>query len=367
MKHDPIDSLMHSGLRDGVFPGAVLLVGKGAVVLLLKAYGMADLFSKQPMTRETVFDLASLTKPLATTLAVARLVDAGRLSFDQTVASELSSLAGSDKAGLTVRQLLCHQSGLPAHLLFAPALQKLSRRERKAAVLALLKQAPLETQPGTASQYSDLGFMLLCRLVESMTSRPIDEFLKAEVYDPLNLDDLFFVDLIGEDNRPDKPFAATELCPVRKRLLKGEVHDDNAWFAGGIDGQAGLFGTAEAVFKLLRHLAACFRGVAPRPLFSKKILTEIFLGSGKNPLPLGFDRPSKKNSSAGQYFSDCTVGHLGFTGTSFWLDLESDIYLILLANRVHPSRWNNRLQTFRPRIHDRIMQLLKIESPKSGH
>ncbi|MBC2712417.1 MAG: beta-lactamase family protein [Desulfosarcina sp.] len=350
---------MQQGLREKVFPGAVLLVGKGEPPLFFKAYGKANLFSGLPMTRETVFDLASLTKPLATTLAVARLADQGRIGLDQPVAGWLPELAGSDKATITVRQLLCHQSGFPAHRLFYMTLKSLAPRERKSAVLDLLKHAPLAYQPGETTLYSDLGFMLLCRLVEAVAGCPMNHFLKVEIYDPVGLNDLFFVDLTS-NQRPHRPYAATELCPVRNRLLVGEVHDDNAWFAGGIDGHAGLFGTAEAVFQLLRFLIADFRGRVSTSIFSRQILSEVFHGVEKNPLPLGFDRPSVQNSSAGRYFSANTVGHLGFTGVSFWMDLEKDFSIILLTNRVHPFRWNSRLGQFRPNIHDRIMEHFEI-------
>ncbi|WP_319404850.1 serine hydrolase domain-containing protein [uncultured Desulfosarcina sp.] len=359
MKSDPIHDLMQQGLRENVFPGAVLLVGKGDAVLFFEAYGKANLFSNQPMTRETVFDLASLTKPLATTLAVARLADQGRIHLYQPVGTWLPALAGSDKAAITIRQLLCHQGGFPAHRLLYMTLKSLLPRERKAAVLNLLKHTPLEYQPGERTLYSDLGFMLLCRLVEAVGGCPMNRFLKEGVYEPMGLDDLFFVDLTGS-RRPRRPYAATELCPVRNRLLVGEVHDDNAWFAGGIDGHAGLFGTAEAVFQLLRLLVADWRGRSSAPIFSEPILCDIFHGAGKNPLPLGFDRPSVENSSAGRYFSANTIGHLGFTGVSFWMDLDKEICIVLLTNRVHPFRWNTRLGQFRPHIHDRIMEHFEI-------
>jgi CubicO group peptidase (beta-lactamase class C family) len=358
MNSAPVNELMLEGLRENVFPGAVLLAGSGDVPIFYEAYGKADLFSGRSMTRETVFDLASLTKPLATTLAVARLVDLGRIDLDFPVAHWLTGLTGSDKAAVTARQLLSHQSGLPAHRRFYMALKSLPAPARKGAVLDLLKKVPLENPPGRKVVYSDLGFMLLCRLVEAVTGVSLCDFLKSEIYDPMGISDLFFVNLDAKGPMIRHGYAATELCPLRKRLLIGEVHDDNAWYAGGVDGHAGLFGTASAVFKLLRALAAGYRG--QRSLFSRRIIGEIFHGTPGNPLPLGLDRPSAKNSSAGRSFSAQTVGHLGFTGVSFWWDLEKDVVIILLTNRVHPSRWNTRLQQFRPRIHDRVMEHFEI-------
>lgn len=359
MNSDPIDELMQKGLRDKVFPGAVLLVGQGDAALFFKAYGQANLFSGQPMTTTTVFDLASLTKPLATTLAVMKLADQGRISLDQPVVKWLPEVTGSDKATLTARQLLCHQSGFPAHRLFYMTLKSLAPGERKPAVLDLLKQTPLVSQPEDTTLYSDLGFMLLCRLVEAAGECPMDHFLRTEIYQPMGLKDLFFVDLT-DSRRPSRPYAATELCPLRSRLLVGEVHDDNAWFAGGVDGHAGLFGTAEAVFRLLRRLVAEQCGSSQQAIFSESILDELLNPKQKKHFSLGFDRPSAENSSAGRYFSKETLGHLGFTGVSFWMDPNIDVTVILLTNRVHPFRWNNRLREFRPAIHNRIMEHFEI-------
>jgi CubicO group peptidase (beta-lactamase class C family) len=360
MNHQPIHDLMQKGLRDHVFPGAVLLVGRGERSLFFEAYGQANRFTGQPMTRQTVFDLASLTKPLATTLAVARLVDKGRIDLDRPVATWLPVLAGSDKAAITPRQLLGHQSGLPAHRLFYMTLKSLPPMLRKASVLDLLIKVPLDYPPGQATLYSDLGFMLLCRIVEQVAGCSLDRYLTDQIYGPMGISDLFFVDLYS-GSRPDRPFAATELCPVRNRLLIGEVHDDNAWFVGGVDGHAGLFGTAEAVFGLLRRLVADRCGREATAIFSKPILDEMLRGNPDHHFFLGFDRPAAENSSAGRYFSKDTVGHLGFTGVSFWMDLKTDVTVILLTNRVHPFRWHNRLADFRPQIHDRIMEHFGIQ------
>ncbi len=355
MNQHPIDEMMRQGLRDRVFPGAVLLVGRGDEALFFEAYGKANGFDGRSMTRRTVFDLASLTKPLATALAVARLVDLGKIDLDLPAATWLPVLAGTDKAAITPRHLLCHQSGLPAHHLFYMTLKALPPSLRKAAVLDLVAKLPVSGPPGKKTLYSDLGFMLLCRLVERLSGRRMDRFLADEVYMPMGIHDLFFVDL-HSPTRPRRPFAATELCPLRNRLLIGEVHDDNAWFAGGVDGHAGLFGTAEAVFRLLRTLVKAHRSPSTAAVFSASILDELFHGNPGHDFSLGFDRPAAEKSSAGNYFSTQTVGHLGFTGVSFWMDLKTNITVILLTNRVHPFRWRNRLAGFRPAIHDRIMK-----------
>jgi len=361
LNHGPITELMQHGLRAKVFPGAVLLVGRGDRSVYFEAFGTANLFTRAPMARETVNDLASLTKPLATTLAVAKLVDRGDVGFDQPVERWLPALSGSDKSAITIRQLLGHQSGFPAHDLMYMTHRSVAPKKRKSAALGLLKRIPLVYPPGRRVLYSDLGFMLLRQLVESVAGCTLDRFLNDEIFGPSGLNDLFFVDL-NSGQRPCRAYAATELCPHRNRLLNGEVHDDNAWWGGGIDGHAGLFGTADAVFKLMRLLARDYHGGHPKAILSSGTLNEVFHGNAENPFPLGFDRPAKYNSSAGCHFSANTVGHLGFTGVSFWMDLDADITVVLLTNRVHPFRWNSQLQHFRPRIHDRIMEQFDIYS-----
>jgi len=157
---------------------------------------------------------------------------------------------------------------------------------------------------------------------------------------------------------PDAKFAATERCPWRDILLEGVVHDNNAYSVGGIEGHAGLFGTAGDVFDLLSELMAVYQGAVSTGVFDID-LTQCFLSINKqNGRALGFDTPSSKDSSCGRYFSKRTVGHLGFTGTSFWMDLDRAIVVILLTNRVHPSRYNNRIKAFRPKLHDAVMENL---------
>ena len=358
---NPVDQLMREGLRTHVFPGAVLLVGKGNDVLFFEAYGKANLFSGRSTARNTFFDLASLTKPLATTLAIAKLADQRLLSLDEPVVEWLPSLFAADKKKITIRHLLNHTSGLPAHRPYYMILRQIPLKKRKASVLESLRSTPLESLPGIKHRYSDLGFMVLCRVVERVTLCTLDRFLKTEIYEPMGLADLFFVDLTVR-SRPDFSCAATELCPVRNRLLIGEVHDDNAWFTGGVDGHAGLFGNGTSVYRLLRGLVDHLNGRVSPAVFSPKILSELFQLENPSNFALGFDRPAKERSSAGTYFSNSTVGHLGFTGVSFWLDLVKDTTVILLTNRVHPTRWNNRLVDFRPRIHNEIMEHFEIVS-----
>ena len=166
---------------------------------------------------------------------------------------------------------------------------------------------------------------------------------------------LFFIDL--QASRPEARFAATERCPWRRVLLDGMVHDDNAYAVGGIDGHAGLFGTSEAVHRLIAALLTAYFDRKPA-IFEKTLVKTFFDRNQGADRPLGFDAPSPEGSASGRYFSLHSVGHLGFTGTSFWVDLAYERTVILLTNRVHPSRRNDRIKAFRPALHDAVMEQL---------
>ncbi len=221
----------------------------------------------------------------------------------------------------------------------------------------------LLSAPGQHAVYSDLGFMAVQWLVEQESGIRLDRFLEDHLWSVLNMNDLFFIDL--EQKRPDRAYAATELCPLRSRLLCGEVHDDNANVLGGIAGHAGLFGTAEAVAKLLQGLLAADREGANHPLFRRETVQLFFQRQPGSSWALGFDTPAEKGSSAGSLFSPATVGHLGYTGTSFWMDRHNGIIVVLLTKRVHPSRYNNAIREFRPKLHNAVMAVLGVASPDS--
>lgn len=351
-----IDNLMADGVAQEIFPGAVLLVAVRGEVAFQRAYGMADLFSRRAMTAATVFDLASLTKPLATTLAVMLLVQQGRLALDRPGADYWRGLDRSDKAAMTIRHLLSHCSGLPAWRPYYLRLAGVAPEGRMALVQQWVVSEPLATGPGKRVLYSDVGFMVLQWIVEQVTGQPLDQFYRSGILAPLAIDDLFFP-AAGVPLHPPS-FAATELCPLRGRLVQGSVHDDNAHALGGIAGHAGLFGTASAVWSLLQGLLDADRGEASHPLFSQALIKTFFQRQSQGTWALGFDTPSHTGSSAGHHFSANSVGHLGFTGTSFWMARDQGVVVILLANRVHPSRYDYRIRWFRPELHDAVMQAL---------
>jgi CubicO group peptidase (beta-lactamase class C family) len=345
---------MRQALDQGVFPGAVLLAGSGGRRIVHAAYGIANLYTQRPMNTTTIFDLASLTKPLATTLAVMLLCQRGRLELDQRLATVLPAVSESDKRDITIAQLLSHVSGLPAYRPYFRPLVALPPPDRRPRLRQLLVSEPLQHPPGAQVLYSDLDFMFLEWVVETVAGRRLDGFLAREVYGPLQASPLFFID--RERPVPQGAYAATERCPWRGRLMEAEVHDENAHVLGGVAGHAGLFGTAAAVQELLEELLAAYHEYPPSRLFHGEVVRRFW-----QPLPggdkaLGFDLPSASHPSCGRFFPPDSVGHLGFTGTSFWVHRERRATVVLLTNRVHPTRENIAIRQFRPAIHDAVME-----------
>jgi CubicO group peptidase (beta-lactamase class C family) len=351
--------LMNQAVSENVFPGGVLMVSVEGTIRFFEAYGRADIYSGRSMTQETVFDLASLTKPLATTPALMVLIQQGKLDLSNSLGEILPGFSGTEKSKITLRHLLCHQSGLPDYRPYYKILKELPLVDRKNALHECLLKEPLVCPTGTQTIYSDLGFMILGWVIEQVSGMRLDRLVRKEIYTPIELEDLFFVDLdpsASNTMNSEVMFAATAQCPWRDLLINGEVHDDNAWVVGGIDGHAGLFGNAEDVNRLLTEIMLTWCGEKAGAVFQKDVV-ETFLAPAKgSERTLGFDTPSSFGSSSGHYFSNKAVGHLGYTGTSFWMDLTRSIIVILLTNRVHPSCDNEKIKAFRPILHDAVME-----------
>lgn len=359
-KLENVDQLMRDAISDGTFPGGVLLVAEGDRVIFHRAYGVTHLETREPVSKATVFDLASLTKPLATTLAVMLLIQRNRLKLTTAIGDVLQPFSLSEKAGVTIRHLLRHRSGFPAYQPFFqmpdadPAICTV--QERITALRSKLVDAPLINPTGSRTEYSDLGFMVLQWVVETVTRCRLDAFVQTEIYRPLGVSPLFFIDVTGgKAAGPLYRFAATEACLWRKRVVQGAVHDENAFFMGGVAGHAGLFGTARAVHALLAALLAAYQGDAGSAVFEKTVVRAFLAAPDDDERAMGFDRPSAVNSSSGDLFSRLSVGHLGYTGTSFWMDLKKNVIIVLLTNRVHPTRKNERIKKFRPALHNAVM------------
>jgi serine-type D-Ala-D-Ala carboxypeptidase len=352
---DNITGLLGSGVRDGVYPGAVLLVAKRGETILLKEVGNRSIIPTiLPMKQDTIFDLASLTKPLATTLAIMRLVDEGRAGLDQTLSEIIKTAALGDKKDLTLRSILSHCAGFRDCAPFYQDLTGVSLDKRKTVLREMIINEPLLYAQGAGCLYSDLGFMILEWVVEELSGESLRAFVHRGFYHPLGLKRTF----LGHADTPfDRTeFAATEDCPWRKRVLFGEVHDENAWASGGYSGHAGLFGTAGEVSVIVNMLKGHYLG-SRSDFFSQGVVREFFKrqeGVKGATRALGWDTPSLENSSAGRFISRNSVGHLGFSGTSLWMDLDRDSFVLFLSNRVHPSRNNVKIKAFRPVLHDMI-------------
>jgi CubicO group peptidase (beta-lactamase class C family) len=351
-----VDTHMRQAASEKVFPGAVLLVSKSETTMLHSAYGFSNLVARRTMTTDTIFDLASLTKPLATTLAIMILVQQEMIGLEQNLGVVLPAFKKGRKSSIKVKHLLYHNSGLADYRPFYQHIEHLEFGERKKALRQLLVKEPLIHAVGSRTVYSDIGFMILEWLVEHICGKPLDRFVSETIYGPLGLEHLFFVDLNAP--APHREFAATEQCPWRKKLLSGQVHDENAYVVGGVQGHAGLFGTAADLHKLLFELLSAYHEHRSATHFRPDLVRLFFRRLPGTDKALGFDVPAANNSSAGKYFSVNSVGHLGFTGTSFWMDLDRSIIVILLTNRVHPNRESAAIKAFRPKLHDTVMESL---------
>jgi len=310
------------------------------------------------MTPATIFDLASLTKPVATTTAAMRLVDRSALRLEDEVGRYIPEFSGGEKDRVTIRHLLNHSSGLrawqPLYKEVIGSAQIRSGRLRaadgKKRVLDRILRNRLVYTPGSKSIYSDLGFILLGEIIERVSGISLDRFCRNEIFGPLRMRKTFFPS-VGPDRAG--PYASTERIDWRGRIVVGEVHDNNAYVMGGVSGHAGLFSTAADLDRFGRAMLEARRGESP--LFSRKTV-ETFISRQDTPgssWALGWDTPSKP-SSAGRYFSSHSFGHLGYTGTSLWIDPEDDLVVVLLTNRVHPTSRNVKIRKFRPLIHDLI-------------
>ena len=369
----PVEDAFKAAVDQGVFPGAVVLVGKGEEIVFESAFGSRSLVPERTaMQLDTIFDLASLTKPLAMAPAFMLLVREKKMRPDDRVTRFFPNFGVFGKTHVTFRHLLAHSSGLPAWKPYYEDVVKgekegrinfIASRAAKSYVFERIHREKALNPPGTQTLYSDLGFMLLGEVVEEISGWGLDRYCQDKIFRPVGLRATSFVDLTQVRTRRLQPvhemIAPTEECPWRKRILCGEVHDDNAYVMGGVAGHAGLFSSAQDIHHFLLHLRKCLRGedgLLPAPLL------EEFLSRDKtikdSTYALGWDTPSAEHSSSGNYFSPNSVGHLGFTGTSIWWDLEMDCHVILLSNRVHPSRASDKLKTFRPYIHDLIMKTL---------
>jgi CubicO group peptidase (beta-lactamase class C family) len=342
-----VERIVTEAIKDSAFPGAVLLISKDRNIQFHKAFGYYtyDKNSKEVST-ETIYDLASLTKVIATTTAVMLCVDKNLFSLDDYVAKYIPEFSSNNKENITIRNLLLHNSGLPAWKKFWEIY------DNPKEVLNDIYGSKPEFEPSTKTVYSDLGIITLGKVIEKVTGKSLDLFCKEEIFPPLEMNNTYF-------NPPDSlkfKIAPTELDNYwRKRLLVGEVHDETSSLLKGVAGHAGLFSTAEDIHKLLLTLLnkGEYNGVKLIDSSTVKLFTKK--ASDQSSRALGWDTKSLKGSSAGSLLSNLSYGHTGFTGTSVWTDPIKKIIVIFLTNRVHPARENRKIIRIRPELHDAVV------------
>ncbi|MEQ1793358.1 MAG: serine hydrolase domain-containing protein [Nitrospira sp.] len=364
-----IQSALEQAVTDGVFPGAVLAVRHGGDQAAVFAAGRVSAHEPaRAVQPTTVYDLASLTKPLSTVTALVLLMQAGRCQLQDQVGSLLPELADSAIGEASLWHLLTHSSGLPGWRGFyerlsptavIPATEE-ERSSARNALVEMIRDEALIYERGTRSLYSDLGFMLLGIIVARCSGMPLQQYFRDYIGHLAGASQLGFVPtewaerFLQQARRLGGDVAPTEHDAWRGRPLCGEVHDENAASLGGVAGHAGLFGTAEAV---LAVTGAWLQAYHRRSSVLDPALVMEFTRR-QSALPgsswaLGWDTPSLP-SSAGRFLPEVSFGHLGYTGTSVWIDPVHELEIVLLSNRVHPTRKNERIKSFRPMIHELV-------------
>jgi CubicO group peptidase (beta-lactamase class C family) len=375
-KLEKVDRAIDRAIEAAEIPGAVVLARMprdGEILEHASVRGLAVARPERlPMAADTIFDLASLTKPVATTTAILLLVHEGKIDLDAPVPKYLPIFSERDKDGVRIRHLLTHSAGLKPWRAFHDELRE---RERKTGerlcgtpagrewVTERVLRDGLVHEPGRAAVYGDLDFIALGAVVEAVAGERLDAFVRERVTGPLGMADTRFFPL--DEGLPPEPLrrrmAATENCPWRERILWGEVHDPNAWVMGGVAGHAGLFGTAPDLMRFAQALLDVWHGrsqALPRELLVA--FTERQGLPEKSDWALGWDTPTPGRSTSGRHFSQASIGHTGFTGTSLWIDLEREAIVVMLTNRVHQVAKKSRFE-LRPLVHDLVREAFDAE------
>lgn len=345
---DTLRATLDRGVADGAFPGAYAAVGTADGVLAEYGAGRLDRTDATRPDARTVWDLASLTKVVGTTSAMLQLVAEGRVALDAPVTRYLPEWRVSGADAITVGRLLTHSSGLPA---WRPLYKEAS--DSTSALALALATAP-DAAPGARYLYSDLNAILLGRIVRAVSGAPLDRYLATRVFAPLGMRDTGFNPPAAERAR----IAPTEFDPWRQRQLRGEVHDENAAILGGVSGHAGLFSTGADLARFARAYLAGGTLDGSRVFDAATIAAFARVqDSTLSRRALGWETPTGGNS-AGHYLTRSAIGHTGFTGTSLWMDRERGVFVLLLTNRVNPTRANTGIGGVRVALADRAMRTL---------
>ncbi|MGB5847803.1 MAG: serine hydrolase domain-containing protein [Ignavibacteriaceae bacterium] len=342
-----VDEIILSAIKDCAFPGAVVLVSKDRKIIYEKSFGhLTYNDTSATVTKNTIYDIASLTKVIATTTAAMICYDNNLFLLDDPVAKYIPEFSQNGNEKVTIKNLLLHNSGLPA---FKRFYKNYSSADE---VIKDIYKTPLSYETGSKTVYSDLGFITLAKIVEQVTGKRFDAFCKEKIFIPLQMNSTFF-------NPADSllyKIAPTEYDNYwRNELVWGEVHDETASLLNGVSGHAGLFSTAKDISNLLLLLLndGTFNGHQIIKSATVKLFTTRY--SDKSTRALGWDTKSGEKSSAGNLFDITSFGHTGFTGTSVWIDPTRKLFVVLLTNRVYPIRENKKLYEVRPVLHDAVI------------
>ena len=350
--------LLTEAIAARAMPGAVFIAGNRDGVVTEKALGNLTYDAEaQCVTPETIYDLASLTKVIVTTPLAMVLCEQGQLELEATVSTYVPEFSGEGRSDVLVADLLAHCGGLLWWKDLYRAFEGRSPKESKRSYIEVICALPLDYPPRSKTVYSDLGFLLLGEILERLTSSPLDQLAREEIFAPLEMNEIQY-------NPPEtlrSRIAPTEDDEWRGCVLRGTVHDENAFALGGVAPHAGLFSTARAIVPFAQMFlnGGTWRDrrlFAPETVRAFTARANLVPGSSR---ALGWDTPTA-GSSSGSLFSREAYGHTGFTGTSLWIDPERDLFVVLLTNRVHPTRENPKLASLRPRFHEALIKGLQV-------
>ncbi len=345
-----VEGIMREAVFDSTFPGGTVTVVKDGVVAYQEGFGYHTYDKTEAVSGSDIYDLASLTKVVATTAAVMKLVDEREISLSDSVGTYIPEFKNGSKQKITLRHLLLHTSGLPP---FRVYVDSLSEREE---ILEAVRNEPLTSEPGEKYVYSDLGYILLGEIVEQVSGESLDRYTRREFYHPLDMNATYF-----NPSRLGSWFTRrippTEIDTVyRQKTVHAEVHDERAWYLDGVAGHAGLFSSGPDLAAFAQMLLNEGRYGGVRYLNESTVRRFTTNQSPLNNRGLGFDRKSDGFSSAGSLTSRRTYGHLGFTGTSFWIDPRRDLAIIILTNRTWPNRsYGERISRIRAAVADAVV------------
>lgn len=358
-----IDSIVQSGISNRIFPCAQLLIGLDNDILYEKSYGRLTYDeNSEELKHHHLFDIASLTKVVATTTAIMLLYERNLISLDDKVIKYIPEFDNNGKSKITIRHLLLHNSGLKAWI---PFYKYYGTKED---ALNAIHRINLEYSPGSKFIYSDLNAILLGLIVEKVTGKSLDVFCNYEIFSKLGMDETGFN---PNDNMKNFCVPTEHDSYWRFKLLQGEVHDEAAYLFGGVAGNAGLFSNARDLYDFSRMMLnkgfyynPYTRGLKEERLFKEETI-DLFTSKVtglpyKNSRALGWDtkpEPNQYSPQCGDLFSENCFGHTGYTGTSIWCDKDRNLIIIFLTNRVHPNRGNEGIKDIRPDLHDEIVKL----------